>query len=978
MLKHLPHFLIALLLPMLAASCTDDLATQDGPDAAPGQGIVRLSVPGTRSLPTNNGTSDEADATADERAVRDLWFLAYPTADGQGEPVVQRLNTDRLTHDSQTFSIEMPFGTYQVYVVANVDELSYTTTKEELNGIILNYKEDNKLVLPDPAKGLPMFYKHAEDFTVNAQSNTTLQADLEFCCVKVRYTLLFDNSDFSNAFGNNYLLINSVDGHNIATKARLVPDYHPFSEMELMDTKDNAFSGKYAEDNYDTSAPEATSFTPSEPQNDHNKWAYRGTFYLPEHYVSSNSEQSQNIIASSLSNTENKETANVQYTLELCEVLAPNNEEGKEVRQLPRARYYDITGYITSLGDKIETTVAVQDWTPVKVETELESPYHLWVQETVIEKLVAGTAVTIPCRTDAPVLEAYSPTIEIKDENITLSKRDIYIVTFNDDYTAFTVQINPTIPPSTKWEEQYNHILIRIPDPETDEYLLSKRIDINSVSTKPYFHVNPPQYTIYVSEIGNEPTYDAVFTYETNMTDVEVKCEESDVNTTGISWTGNQHITLTDSGLKDGKGTVTVTLDRPYEPSYYSITQTVVLDYTATDSRNQNIEAQTAQTRVTIIPNAQTYRLHFRPINDNWTNPHIYVYEPLYAPNGTPVKISGGGNLVYNGTVKDFYQGKNGNISYEGEDALMYSFTGKRTFNGWNTFGGTVEVPTSYHEIHLSTGTEYYWDGDYHFSLKYLQLDGKDNIGATSAYNWNIDYVDSKFRQECEECQMNTPKGYNDPALASTTDGYNFKWPGVAMLKDEANPGWYYFDLPALAKPGEARIMFADGHDGPARYQNESDEAFYERVKPWRYPSHMVPGVPLYDFADKDGWFLYYPDKVDDNEFVDDKPNVLDAADELPNGTYRIWCNTESTNIHIWEIGGNDYTTYNNSESGKLVTDTESGRKYFDLEVSETWNPKTVSYLFHTGNSNSTGDLTIGFAEWRKVFGKSYDYEVYK
>lgn len=289
MLKHLPHFLIALLLPMLAASCTDDLATQDGPDAAPGQGIVRLSVPGTRSLPINNGNPEEADATEQERAVRDLWFLAYPTADGQGEPVVQRLNTQELTHNYQTFSIEMPFGTYQVYVVANIDGLSTAITEDELNDIILYYKEGENLVLPDPTKGLPMFYKHAEDFTVNAQGGT-IKADLEFCCVKVSYTLLFDNSDFSKAaFGDNYLLINSVDGRNIATQAKLVPDYKPIADMELMYTENNALSGQYAEGDYDTSAPEATFSTLSKPQNDHN-WVYRGTFYLPEHYVSTDTQ----------------------------------------------------------------------------------------------------------------------------------------------------------------------------------------------------------------------------------------------------------------------------------------------------------------------------------------------------------------------------------------------------------------------------------------------------------------------------------------------------------------------------------------------------------------------------------------------------------------------------------------------------------------------------------------------------------------
>lgn len=953
MLKHLYHFLIALCLPVLAASCADDLATMDGPDAAPGKGIVRLSVPGTRSIPTNDGQPDKADATEDERIVRDLWFLAYPTENGQGETVIQRLNTDRLEHEYKTFSIEMPFGTYQIYVVANVDELSTAITENELKDIILYYKKGEDLVLPDPANGLPMFYKSTKTFTVDEKGGT-INADLEFCCVKVRYTLLFNGEEngFSQAsFGDNYLHINSVNGHNIATQAKLVPDSLPIANMEL---KVNALGGQYVEGDYDTSAPEATFSTLSKPQNDHN-WVYRGTFYLPEHYVSNNDEQSQIVIDAVLYDAQGTEKADVQYTIELGEDL--NTEDKEAVRQLPRARYYDITGRIMSLGDKIETTVAVQDWTPVKVETKLESPYHLWVQETEIAELVAGTAVTIPCRTDAPVLEAYSPTIEIKNkEEVTLSNRDIYIVTFNDDYTAFTVQINPTIPPSTTWEDRFNYILIRIPDPETGEYLLTKRIDIKKVSTEPYFVVTPPQYIIRISDISNLPVHTVTFSYETNLTNVKVKCEGSDV-TTADTWTENQNVTLTDSGLKDGKGTVTVTLDAPYNPANYTRTQTVVLDYTATDSRNQGIAPITKQTTVTIIPNAQTYRLHFRPINDNWTNPHIYVYEPLYAPNGTPVKISGGGNLVYNGTVKDFYQEKNGNISYEGEDALMYSFTGKRTFNGWETFGGTVEVPTSYHENHLPTGTEYYWDGDYHFSLKYLQLDGTNNIGATSAYNWNIDYVDNKFRQQCSECQINTPKGYNDPALESTIDGYNFKWPGVAMCVDEANPGWYYFDLPVLAKPGTARIMFADGHDGPSGAE--------DHVRQHRYPAHMVPGVPLYDFADKDGWFLYDPDKGDENEFVDDKPEIVTT-------TYRINITGHNSfsRIHVWIENRTDIiiTSWDDNSTGVIQTD-EKGQRYFQFTLRGNLVTERFGYKFVT---SSDSDKFI--SNWQPVTGKDYDY----
>lgn len=919
MLKHLYHFLIALCLPVLAASCADDLATMDGPDAAPGKGIVRLSVPGTRSIPTNDGQPGEANATEDERIVRDLWFLAYPTENGQGETVIQRLNTDRLEHEYKTFSIKMPFGTYQVYVVANVDELSTAITENELKDIILYYKKGEDLVLPDPANGLPMFYKSTKTFTVDEKGGT-INADLEFCCVKVRYTLLFNSEaeGFSQAsFGDSYLLINSVSGQNIATQAKLVPDSLPIANMEL---KVNSLGGQYVEGDYDTSAPEATFSTLSKPQNDHN-WVYRGTFYLPEHYVSNNDEQSQIVIDAVLYDAQGTEKADVQYTIELGEDL--NTEDKEAVRQLPRARYYDITGRIMSLGDKIETTVAVQDWKTEKVETELESPYHLWVQETEIAELVAGTAVTIPCRTDAPKLVASSSTIEINNK-----ETDLFVVTLNDDFTAFTVRVNPAIPPTDDMKTQIGNLTdkcvwIHIPDPETGKNLLSKRIDINNVSTEPYFVVTPPQYIIRISDISNLPVHEVTFSYETNLTDVEVKCGEKDV-TTADTWTENQNVTLTDSGLKEGKGTVTVTLDAPYNPANYTRTQTLTLDYTARDSRNPEIKAITAHTTVTIIPNAQTYRLHFRPVNDDWDNPHIYVYEPLYAPDGKEVLRE-----WWNSSIR----------ANEQENALLYGFTGGVTFKGWSNQGGTEQWPGN-NTLTLNGNR---WLADNVGAGTWNPLNTDNNAYQTGrVYDYSIDYCPS-FRDGC--CDHFGPDDRE----------HNIKWPGVKMKVDNENPGWFYFDLPALASPGTTLIMFADGHSGPTG----SDEY----IKQHRYPAHLVPGVPLYDYADKDGWFLYDPDKGDQNEFVDDKPEVITY-------TYRIYINAtdRGNRIHVWEVDGKAFTTWN-TPSGDLKTDTE-GKKYFEFTLSSP-EDKRIGYKF----INDSSDSFIEVSEWKPVTGKDYDYE---
>ena len=409
--------------------------------------------------------------------------------------------------------------------------------------------------------------------------------------------------------------------------------------------------------------------------------------------------------------------------------------------------------------------------------------------------------------------------------------------------------------------------------------------------------------------------YDAVFTYETNMQEVAVKCGTTDVTTTGISWEENEHVTITDSGLNDGTGTVTVRIDQPYQPSFYPRTQTVVLDYTATDNRSTST-VDTDQTRVTIIPNAQTYRLHFRPVNDSWTNPHIYVYEALYTPNGSEVMLS----------------------DQTDENAVLYGFTGKRTFKGWDTQGGSI----SWSNWTNNTATD--------------QVNGGSNIfdpEGGSGYTTDIDYCPT-FRTDCCENSVNP------------------KWPGVKMKVDTENPGWFYFDLPALAEPGKALIMFADGHSAGNDPQD-------------RYPAHMVPGVPLYDYADKDGWFLYNWNEGDQNEFVDDKPAVpvieTLSGSTLPDGVYRIYA--RRTHFWIWENGGDYYTSINwpgYQATSTMGKDGENPYYYYvDMVVDKSsrpsWNPGSVQCAV-TNEGKDRIDRTIAVGDWKRVQGSSYYYYV--
>lgn len=920
-------YLPILTLLLCLAACTDDLARTDTPQPGPGEGLISLSLPGivydnadatSTRVPTDG---DEVNATQDERRVTSLWFMAYPTTDGDGEALVQLLrpSDDELTHDYKTFNIRIKAGTYHIYVVANMPEIAPTYTEQQLKDCILSYRdgtgENAPLVLPSPeGNGLPMVYESTDAVNITAAQTEPITADLVFTCVKVRCTLWFDNTDggHSNAvFGQNYLQMQNITGRNIATQAPLLPTEQAIEGMELLSTAEGALNGLYADGEYSEDAHENLTFNSNSPQ-DNGQWAYRTTFYLPEHYVTKNDGQSYLDITAALHDATDTKKANLQYTLP----LGDEPTDSQPLRQLPRGKYYDIVGKIVNLGGVIESTVSIEDWTPKEVNTVLESPYHLWVEKTVIPELKAGKAVTFAIRTDAPELVIGQGRFTAPDQGVTQSTEP-FIITLNKneagEYVSVTVELNPLLPPNATIPEAYSYFSIRIPNPENgtgDEYILSKQIDIKKITFSSYLNVTPEEYVIYIRDIANLPKHEVSFTYITNLREVTVKYGETEIpaNTTGTGFQIGEHITVTNSGLDPdtGMGTLTVTLDEPYEPANFPVEQTLTFDYSASYTWGiNNTWSDTDQSLVRIIPNAQTYRLHFRPVDDSWTNPHIYVYEPLYGMDGREMRI------------------KNANGVDEGEHALQYSFTGKRTFKGWTEQGGTIPWSNQQKE---DKGN--YWLVDH----------GWDPI-RTELYVYydNIDYSPD-FRTDC--CASNV----------------NPKWPGVKMKEDPENPGWFYFDLPALAEPDKTLIMFAEGHDGPSG----------ANVAQYRYPAHMVPGVPLYDYADKDGWFLYDYTKGDQNEFVDDKPEIEVA-------TYRInILQDRYQRIHVWIVGGANITDWNDASTGVIQTD-EKGR-YFQFSIKGSPLSGAIRYKYiDSGNKEYDGEISVN--NWQPATGKTYDYE---
>lgn len=106
---------------------------------------------------------------------------------------------------------------------------------------------------------------------------------------------------------------------------------------------------------------------------------------------------------------------------------------------------------------------------------------------------------------------------------------------------------------------------------------------------------------------------------------------------------------------------------------------------------------------------------------------------------------------------------------------------------------------------------------------------------------------------------------------------FSDNWPGNQMVADNTNVGWYYMDFPKDAqsistesgatgkrtiKPGETLIMFSNN--------TNTNWGFTLH----RCPHHLEPGIPLFDYEDKEGWIVYDPTSDPTWNIYDNMPTI--------------------------------------------------------------------------------------------------------
>lgn len=845
--------LVSWFILLVTVSCSDELGGERTPISS--ESNLHVLVP---TVLSSRGTNpDDAsglptyNATVDECQINDLTLYAFPTGN-EGKLLKKTLPAPlasmMLEQHVANYQLNIEPGTYHIYVVANMNKvLSGQTiqTEDALKKIVLDYRPTSTPGMP-VCTNIPMIYEPEKDATgklaeteIKAAGDkyTEVAANLKFTCVKVKLNLIFDPNDAEVAtnFGGKPFSINSISADKLSPFTHLywggkfeTPTWPNNEDKEAY--KDGIPSTLYEAserpnvyytdwtDNKSLPATNnkddivGTGTAKDAPDNAADKWLFQQTYYLPERYISSESDRSYLTINGNVGGS-----AVNNYRINLGH--KKDETSTTEVPVFPRGTFYEITGAIKTLGNmELDCKVSVKPWETVPIDADFNHT-TLWVSKT--EANVTSTTTdfinyesnatitfeNIGCETKIDGKDLIIPELDILTKKITLRiNKDINYTAYSGAYTG-TAKV---------WIKAGN---------------IKKYIDVNYDVT-PYLDVTKELVIYYNKDENFKDQNTRTIKWDTNLGGIKL---DRITDTKGYS---TIKMSLPSSDAATGTFTVTATEDP---------VTTTIHEFTVTSKDGSMPQI----VRVIVRPSIGDYRIYFRAINDR-------------------SKYNGG-----NGS--DNFQG----ILPEGVETNNWS-------DGWNEDVNDKSAKPDNHRIYVYT-----------------------QIGETE------DAV--------------TGKGWiftKGPA-----DKNKNGWPGEEMVADMTNTGWYYKNFskdaknvsytngadvegPKTIKPGETLIMFSNN--------TYLDQGYSLH----RCPHHLEPGIPLFDYEDREGWIVYDPTSDPIWRVHDDMP-------EIENIEFKVYTQFE---LFGW------YKVYGiaSGENQFTIWDTKAKKSWKCEKVGKDWYKTTI------------------------------------
>ena len=252
-----------------------------------------------------------------------------------------------------------------------------------------------------------------------------------------------------------------------------------------------------------------------------------------------------------------------------------------------------------------------------------------------------------------------------------------------------------------------------------------------------------------------------------------------------------------------------------------------------------------------------------------------------------------------------------------------------------------------------------------------LSEEGKNNWSD----GWNKDANDTSVPQpDNHRIYVYTQIGETEDEV--TGKGWIFTegtarngWPGDKMVADETNTGWYYKDFTQNAQsvsntngsegkrtitPGETLIMFSNN--------TYLDQGYSLH----RCPHHLEPGIPLFDYEDREGWIVYDPTSDPIWHVYDDMPEIEDIeikvyTQEQTWGWYKHYGIAD---------GSNQFKINDPSESG-----SDKGNSWTCKKVENGWWKTVIKLKAIKGEHNK--DIRIHLKDTKILLFDGNSYEKY-
>ena len=921
-------FIVWLLTSLFAVSCNDELEGNGyTPNSSSNLHVLVPTVLSSRGTnPDDASGLPTYNATVDECQINDLTLYAFPTGN-EGKLLVETLPAPlasmMLEQHVANYQLNIEPGTYHIYVVANMNKVlsSQTIQKEdELKNIVLNYVAGTEPGMP-VSTNIPMIYEPKDvDGTIintkiekSGKKYTEVAANLKFTCVKVKLNLIMDPTKSDNLYDKSYSITDIVAKqlspsttllwNGKFTQSGVAPEYATGIENTIYSSSSTgeASTGRYYQDGEYTINEDNKDVANEDVVKIADAYKDKGTtapgnpkqwLFQGTYYLP------ERYISKAEEQSVLKISGKVnnsnknQYTIK----LGHKQNASDALPTFPRGTYYEITGKLKSYGDMdLDCDVKVSDWKPVEINADF---YHtnLWVNKTKAE--VSST------KSDTISYESSEVNVKFEciDTKTVGGKEENVIIATKRDGKNIIFGINPEIPidqfekdRTTGKREGTARVYLQANN-------IKKYINVHYDVT-PYFKVSPKNAVIYY---GKDPDGQRVlekhFVVETNLGGLKayqnINGTPTEKASGSIAQVGDApsrlEISYDNTPNADGKYLMKVkeTVD-PQTTTVYNFTLSPKIPISGDEDRSQEVT-------VTVKPEFGPYRIYMRAINNicNWDG----------NENNTA-------NL---GVI--FAEQK---TEYTGEDGSYND-----TYN-FNWYDGWTDKDLSKNE---NSDDNKHIQDDRHKMYMYTQL-GENTSGSTTvkddAYVWI----------------------------------FSEKFPGDQMKGDVNNAGWYYKDMEFNAeskyaenkatgtkkqiKPGQTLVIFGTG---------ENVGNGVTGCTPHRFPHTMDPGIPLFNYEDREGWYLYDPTCIPYYRVYDDKPTII-------NVDYVIYTKSDITK---WKI---DFGKKNNKFDSYTLECNSDKFKQKSEDVENGWKRTILSFKAPKGEYEKAIMVSISGNNDQMLFG---------